>query len=103
MRPPSYLQQPIAVLGAGSWGTALAAQLARNGNNVRLWGRSSSQVHAMRESQENASYIPGIKLPDNLSYFDNLEQCLDGVLDCLVVCVFLMHVVSASSSCVPSS
>ena len=45
---PSRRQQPMAVIGAGSWGTALAIQLARAGISARLWGRDSAQMHAMQ-------------------------------------------------------
>ncbi len=50
----------ITVLGAGSWGTALAALLAANGHAVRLWAREESLVNALRMDRENARYLPGI-------------------------------------------
>ena len=75
---------PIAVLGAGSWGTALALQFARSGRDVRLWGRDADQVAAMREARENERYLPGAAFPDNLTLNDDLAGCLDGVTDVLV-------------------
>lgn len=66
----------IGVLGAGSWGTALAAQLARNGHATVLWGRDRAQVRAMAETRCNQRYLPGIELPGELSYTDSIEHCL---------------------------
>ena len=58
--------QSIAILGAGSWGTALAAHLARTGHDVRLWGRDAALVEQLRRTRENAVYLPGIALPDGV-------------------------------------
>ncbi len=51
------------VIGAGSWGTALAVLLAENGLPVRLWGRNEGQMAAMAEARVNEAYLPGILLP----------------------------------------
>ncbi len=56
----------IAVLGAGSWGTALAALLARHGYPTVLWGRDAAQMHGIDQQHENKRYLPGVILPDNL-------------------------------------
>ena len=56
----------ITVLGAGSWGTSLAILLARNGHEVILFGRNECDLREMRDSRENAQYVPGIELPPNL-------------------------------------
>ena len=56
----------VAVLGAGSWGTALASLLARNGHRTVIWGRDAEQVRAINERHENTRYLPGIPLPDSL-------------------------------------
>jgi glycerol-3-phosphate dehydrogenase (NAD(P)+) len=55
--------QAIAILGAGSWGTALAIHLARTGHDVRLWARDDALCAAMRREGENATYLPGFALP----------------------------------------
>ena len=57
----------IAVLGAGSWGTALALQLARNAHNITLWAHRREHAAALRETRENRRYLPGIPLPPNLA------------------------------------
>lgn len=56
----------VAVLGAGSWGTALAMLLARNGHDTCLWGRDPAQMQAIAQHHENPRYLPGIALPGNL-------------------------------------
>ncbi len=56
----------ITVLGAGSWGTALAALLAANGHAVRLWAREERLVSTLRSERENARYLPGIRLSPNI-------------------------------------
>ena len=57
---------PITVLGAGSWGTALAALLARHGYPTVLWGRNAEQVEAIDRRHENTRYQPGLALPESL-------------------------------------
>lgn len=66
----------IAVIGAGSWGTTLACLLAKKGFDVILWARERETVDAIREKRENTLYLPGIKLPDNLYYTDNLYEAV---------------------------
>lgn len=58
--------QSIAVYGAGSWGTALALQLARNGLDVLLWDINPEHVDNLNRQRENAHYLPGIAFPDKL-------------------------------------
>ncbi|HLF31880.1 MAG TPA: NAD(P)H-dependent glycerol-3-phosphate dehydrogenase [Xanthomonadales bacterium] len=65
-----------AVLGAGSWGSALAMQLGRSGRKCVLWGRSREQIEAMRLSGSNEKFLPGIPFPPHVS----LAHCLDEVL-----------------------
>ena len=56
----------ITVLGAGSWGTALSALLARHAYPTTLWGRSAAQIEAINKHHENTRYLPGIALPHSL-------------------------------------
>ncbi|MDP8999283.1 MAG: NAD(P)-dependent glycerol-3-phosphate dehydrogenase [Myxococcota bacterium] len=68
----------VAVLGAGAWGTALAALLAERGEGpISLWSRRRELSDAVNESSENARYLPGIALPENLSCTDDLEAAID--------------------------
>jgi glycerol-3-phosphate dehydrogenase (NAD(P)+) len=81
----SDISSPIAVLGAGSWGTALAILLARNHQQVRLWGRDSVQMQTCARERSNPTYLPGISFPDNLTICPRLEDALDQVADVLIV------------------
>jgi glycerol-3-phosphate dehydrogenase (NAD(P)+) len=80
--PPSAAA--IAVLGAGSWGTALAVQFARSGRAVHLWGRDGAQLEAIASQRENCRYLPGIPLPGNVRIDRDLEQAIDGAGDLLL-------------------
>ncbi len=75
----------IAVLGAGSWGTALATLLARNGLDVRLWGRRAQALIRHGETLENPQYLPGIALPGNIQYGTDLAAAVDQVDALLLV------------------
>ena len=57
----------IAVMGAGSWGTAFALVLADAGNTVHMWGRRAELCEAISTRHENPDYLPGIVLPDNIT------------------------------------
>jgi glycerol-3-phosphate dehydrogenase (NAD(P)+) len=74
----------IAVLGAGSWGTALAVLLCRNGSGVRLWGHLPEHMEALRHDRENRQFLPGVALPDGLRPVDTIEEAVDGVQDLLI-------------------
>jgi glycerol-3-phosphate dehydrogenase (NAD(P)+) len=70
------MQARVAVFGAGSWGTALAIQLARNGIEVRLWGHQSSHIENLVSHRENQTYLPGIKLDSKIVPVTSIEDCL---------------------------
>src|SRR5258708_12043864 len=82
---PSTRQQPMAVIGAGSWGTALAIQLARAAIPARLWGRDTVQMLAMQRVRCNKRYLPDAAFPAPLEIAADLRAGLDGVRDVLVV------------------
>jgi glycerol-3-phosphate dehydrogenase (NAD(P)+) len=69
--PPS-----ISILGAGSWGTALAVQAARNGCDTLLWGHNPKHIASLKQTGENSRYLPGIHFPDNLQLTDKLEEAV---------------------------
>ena len=77
MTSPSQVRQ-AAVLGAGSWGTALAAQLGRVGHTVALWGRDSRLAAAMATSRENPTYLPGVRLPAGVRPTSGIADALEG-------------------------
>jgi len=68
----------IAVLGAGSWGTALAIHLARAGHDVRLWARDASVVDDLTSARVNALYLPGAPLPAGIEPTASLASAVDG-------------------------
>lgn len=67
---------PTLVIGAGAWGTALAMAMARNGDEIWLWGRNQTQLAAMRKGRENGLYLPGARFPESLSLVDDFEQAV---------------------------
>lgn len=69
-------QGPIAVIGAGSWGTALAVLLARNAQSVRLWGRDRETMARLARERCNARYLPGVMLPPTLQVSVDLGDTL---------------------------
>jgi glycerol-3-phosphate dehydrogenase (NAD(P)+) len=68
----------VAVLGAGSWGTALAEHLASKGPSVRLWARTRELADQIARTRENARYLPGIALPAGVSATSDLQEALAG-------------------------
>ena len=74
----------IAVLGAGSWGTALAILLARNGHGTLLWGRDDAALAAVARAGSNEKYLPGQRLPDRLAVEPNLSRALEAASRCLL-------------------
>ncbi len=66
-----------AVVGAGSWGTALALLLHRNGHPVRLWSHETEVARSIRETGENP-YLPGVTIPGEIGVSDRLEETLAG-------------------------
>jgi len=69
---------PVAVLGAGSWGTALAMHLGRSSVPVRLWARDAALAASMGARRENPRYLPGVKLPDGVTVTAEVGEALAG-------------------------
>ena len=76
----------IGVIGAGSWGTALAWLLANNGHEVTLWSVMEDEVKMLNEKREHISKLPGVKLQDTISITTDLEAAMKGK-DVLVLAV----------------
>ncbi|MRJ77976.1 NAD(P)H-dependent glycerol-3-phosphate dehydrogenase [Aeromicrobium sp. SMF47] len=68
----------IAVMGAGSWGTAFALVLADAGNDVRLWGRRPELCDMINDKHENSEYLPGVELPEAISATPDPADALAG-------------------------
>jgi glycerol-3-phosphate dehydrogenase (NAD(P)+) len=77
--------QPIAVLGAGSWGTALAIQLARAGRPVLLWGRGAAHLAACASARRNERYLPEAAFPPTLQLEPDLGRAVSAARDLLIV------------------
>jgi len=67
-----------AVIGAGSWGTAISQILADNGAEVKLWVRRKELAERIRNTRENGEYLPGVRLPDGIVITSELKEALDG-------------------------
>jgi glycerol-3-phosphate dehydrogenase (NAD(P)+) len=76
--------EPMTVIGAGSWGTALAILLAREGHPTHLWSRDSVQLDAMRTARRNLRYLPDAVFPEALQVAVDLGQALRGARDALI-------------------
>lgn len=71
-------REAVAVLGAGSWGTALAALLSRNGARATLWGRDAIALRHVAGAHRNARYLPDTELPPELAFEADLRKALAG-------------------------
>jgi len=67
----------VAVLGAGSWGTALAVHATGIGHEVRLWARRVDAAATMRDTRENRDYLPGVQLPASLAIDADAAACMN--------------------------
>ena len=74
----------VAVLGAGSWGTALAVSLARNGHTTLLWGRDEAELAVIARRGSNEKYLPGQRLPGGLAVEPVLSRAVDTAGACLI-------------------
>jgi glycerol-3-phosphate dehydrogenase (NAD(P)+) len=75
----------ISVLGSGSWGTALAILLAKNGIETLIWGFEKDHVAAIKKDGNNQLFLPGIPFPEKLSVTDDLDEAIKFSQDILVV------------------
>ncbi|MBO0453582.1 NAD(P)H-dependent glycerol-3-phosphate dehydrogenase [Candidatus Enterococcus murrayae] len=70
------MKQKVAVLGPGSWGTALAQVLAENGHEVRLWGNHEAQIDEINTYHTNRHYLPDLKIPESIKGEKNLKNAV---------------------------
>ncbi|MGD7045447.1 NAD(P)H-dependent glycerol-3-phosphate dehydrogenase [Jeotgalibacillus proteolyticus] len=76
----------VAVLGAGSWGTALALVLGDNAHEVRLWTHNPSQSDLINQTRKNDRYLPDTILPDAITAYSDLSAAIKGT-DCIIFAV----------------
>lgn len=65
-----------SVLGAGSWGIALAKVLATNGHDVTVWSALTDEIEMLNANREHLTKLPGVKLPDNMVFTSSLEEAM---------------------------
>ena len=87
----------IALLGAGSWGTALSRLLAKNGHSVRVWSIDKNEVAMLTEFHEQKDKLPGVILPDNVSFSTDMEATVKNC-EIIVMAVPSIFVRSTSKS-----
>lgn len=68
----------IAVVGAGSWGTALAVMLEQDGHDIVMWARNAEAVEKMKATRENKQYLPGVLLGENIGVTSDIEKAVKG-------------------------
>ena len=75
----------MTVIGAGSYGTALAITLARNAHQVVLWGHDPAHIRKLEQDRCNQAFLPGVSFPDSLSLETDLKQAVEASLNILIV------------------
>ena len=73
------VNQRVAVIGAGSWGTALALVLGDNGHGVSLWTHNKDQMALINDTNRNERYLPDTDLPNSVKAYHELEKAIEGV------------------------
>jgi glycerol-3-phosphate dehydrogenase (NAD(P)+) len=68
------VKEPVAVIGAGSWGTALGMHIAKGGRKVYLWGHEPEQMKALAADRSNEHFLPGLAFPDELEIMVDLSE-----------------------------
>ncbi len=81
----SSVEKSIVILGAGSYGTALAICFARNGHKTVLWGRDSAHIAEMSRTRGNEKYLPGSVFPESLVLESDLKKAVQASVNILVV------------------
>jgi len=90
------MKAPIAIVGAGGWGTALAITMARDERDVRLWAYEPYLVETLIATRENPLYLPGVRVPETVRISNSMQEVLSGarVVVIAVPSHFYRHVLS---------
>lgn len=92
----------VGVVGAGSWGTALALVLEKNGHQVTLWSSREAKAKQLREVRENTDKLPGVKLPETLEITSDLETAVKGK-EMVILGVPSVHIRNTAAQMAPYS
>ncbi len=90
----------ISIIGAGSWGTALAVLLHKNGHNVTIWSIMETEIEMLKKAHEHKDKLPGVKLPEDMMFTTDLEAAVSDK-DVLVLAVPSPYTRSTSHSMQP--
>ena len=90
----------IGIIGAGSWGTALAVNLAKNNHEVVIWSIMEDEIAMLKEHREHIDKLPGVKLAESISFTTDMEAAIKG-MDMLVLAVPSIFTRSTSKSMAP--
>jgi len=82
---PLRISKRVTIIGAGSWGTALALVAARNGHMVNLWAREPEVAESIQDRRRNLYYLPEFELPSEVTATTSLAEALTGIDFCLLV------------------
>lgn len=74
----------IGLIGAGSWGTALSSLAADNGHQVKVWSIVKEEIEMLRKNREHLDKLPGVKLPESISYTTDLKEAVEGMDLCIL-------------------
>ncbi|NLY71725.1 MAG: NAD(P)H-dependent glycerol-3-phosphate dehydrogenase [Clostridiales bacterium] len=94
------MSHKIAVLGAGSWGTALAINLSSKGCQVSMWDIDTEHINSMKQQRENKKYLPDIKFNENINLVENIADAIDGS-DIVMFSAPAQHFRSALDTAIP--
>ena len=90
----------VGVIGAGSWGIALAKLLHTNGNKVTVWSIVEDEIKMLQEKHEHVDKLPGVKLPEDILFTTDMEETIQGK-DVLVLAVPSVFTRSTAKSMAP--
>ncbi len=94
------MNEKIAVIGAGSWGTALSISLSGNGHTVKIWDLDKGHLKELSENRENVRYLPEVKFPDALQISYTVGDAIEGA-DIVLFSVPAQHFRSALDGALP--
>ena len=86
VRKRSNIMERVGIIGAGSWGTALAVALANNGHSVLIWSIVEAEIDMLKANHEHLDKLPGVKLPDTIDFTTDIEKTINDS-DMLVLAV----------------